>query len=148
MWRPPIPLRLGSTNWSESFHIGLVKSTTASSLPKSGLCSSLLVPQHSRSQRSSASGRRRISATAGPWRYNSGKPLEGVLNPEGDVVDVGQLVRQHGNGTGKNPDRLELAVVQVYHVLLEGGLAKAVDETGQYRVRKGGQRGLHPARKG
>ena len=56
MCRPPMPIRLGSTKRSESFHIGLVKSTRASSRPNTGLCSSWLGPQHSRSHRSSGVG--------------------------------------------------------------------------------------------
>ena len=63
-------------------------------------------------------------------------------------MDVAQLVRQHGDGTGKDPDRFELPVVQVDHVLLEGGLAQAVDEPGQHCVRETVQRTLDPAREG
>ena len=64
------------------------------------------------------------------------------------MVDVAQLVRQHGDGTGKDPDRFELPVVQVDHVLFEGGVAKTLNETGQYCVGKTVQRALHPAREG
>ncbi len=60
-----MPLRFGSTKRSESFHIGLVKSTTASSRPKTGLASWWLGPQHFRSHSSSSGKMRSSSRTVG-----------------------------------------------------------------------------------
>ena len=67
-----MPLRFGSTKRSESFHIGLVKSTTASSRPKTGLLSRWLGPQHFHSHSSSSGRMRSISRTAKSWKYSSG----------------------------------------------------------------------------
>jgi hypothetical protein len=73
MWRPPTPLRFGSTKRSEFFHIGLVKSTTASSRPNIGLFSRRPGPQQSQSHASSSGESRRTSRAAKSWRYSSGR---------------------------------------------------------------------------
>ena len=101
MCTPPMPVRFGSTKRSVSFHIGLVKSTTASSRPKIGLCASWLGPQHSRSQRSSASGRRRISRTVRILEVERRQALERALHGERDAMHVGELVGKHRERGGR-----------------------------------------------
>ncbi len=70
-----MPLMFGSTKRSESFHIGLMKSTMASSRPKIGLCSRWLGPQQSHSHSSSSGEMRSTSRTAKSCMYSSGSRL-------------------------------------------------------------------------
>ena len=67
-----MPLMFGSTKRSESFHIGLMKSTMASSRLKIGLFSRWLGPQHSHSHFSSSGEIRSSSRTAKSCMYSSG----------------------------------------------------------------------------
>ena len=132
--KPPMPLRLGSTKRSESFHIGLVKSTMASSRPKIGLFSPLArppaVPEPFFLLRRDA----QHVADGEVLHVQLGQPLEGVLDRQRDEMDVGELVGQHGHRAGQDADRVHCAVAQVDEVAAEGLLADALHQLDQDRL--------------
>ena len=106
--RPPMPLMFGSTKRSESFHIGLVKSTMASSRPNTGLFSRWLGPQQSHSHSSSSGEHAQHVADGRVLHVQFRQALEGVLDGQRDEVDVGQLVGQHGDRAGQDADGVRL----------------------------------------
>ncbi len=69
---PPTPHKFGSMKRSESFHIGLVNSTTASSRPSTGFNSRWPGPQASHSHFSSGGESGTIDRTLKSCRYKSG----------------------------------------------------------------------------
>ena len=114
-----MPLRFGSTKRSESFHIGLVKSTIASSRPKTGLFSRWLGPQHFQSHSSSSGGDAQHLAHGEVLHVQLRQPLQGVLDRQRDEMDVGELVGQDGERAGQHADGVGLAVAQVDQVAAE-----------------------------
>ena len=126
-----MPLRFGSTNCSESFHIGLVKSTMASSRPKIGLFSRWLGPQHFHSHSSSSGREAQHLADREILQVQLRQPLEGVVDRQRDEMDVGELVGQRGERAGQDVDGVQLAVAQVDQVAADRLLADAAAKRDQ-----------------
>ena len=61
-------------------------------------------------------------------------------------MDVRELVRQHGEGTGQDADRVEHAVAEVDDVPASGAFAQALDETRNGGLGQAVERVLHLAR--
>ena len=119
-WMPPTPQRFGSMNRSESFHIGLVNSTTASSRPSTGLHSRWAGPQPSHSHFSSTGERGTIERTWKSCRYKSGRRFRRVDDRQRDIVEIGQLVGHDADRPQHDADRFGPALVKVDQVLRLG----------------------------
>ena len=128
--RPPMPLRFGSTNLSESFHIGLVKSTMASSRPKIGLFSRWLGPQHFHSHSSSPGVKAKRLAGGEVLQVHIRQPFEGVVDRLRHVMDVRELIGHRGERARQNVNGVEPAVAQVNQMAAGGLLADAIGEAG------------------
>ena len=116
--------------------------------PKTELCSSWLVPQHSTSQRSSRLGQPKNLPHVRVVQIEPRQALEGVLDGQGDVVDVGYLVGQDCERQGKYPDWLDLAVAEIDHVASHCLLAEVFHQPDEPVLAQAIQGVLHPAGQG
>ncbi len=82
----------------------------------------------------------------GVAEIEGGQPLDGLLQDQGDGVDVRELRRQDGEGTGEDANRVEHAVVEVDDVPGSGAFSQALDEPRNGGLRQAVERVLHLAR--
>jgi len=77
-----------------------------------------------------------------------GHPLESVLDGEGDMVEIHELIRENGHGKRKNPDRLYLSIAEIDDVTAQGRLAKVLDQADDFALTESVQGVMYPAGKG